>query len=40
MSKAPPWAHVKLRVTEGDMPEFGDELRFNTCRRYQVILGY
>jgi len=34
---APPWAQVKLRVCWGDVPEVGDELRFKTGRRYQVI---
>lgn len=34
---SPPWSQVKLRCCWGDVPEVGDELRFNTGRRYQVI---
>lgn len=34
---APPYADVKLRVTRGDIPEFGTELVTPTGRRYQVI---
>lgn len=37
MRCAPPWSQVKLRVTHGDLPEIGDELRFRSGRRYQVI---
>jgi hypothetical protein len=33
----PAWSQVKLRCCWGDVPEPGDELRFNTGRRYQVI---
>jgi hypothetical protein len=28
---------VKLRVSHGDVPEFGDVLEMRTGRRYQVI---
>lgn len=34
---APPWAQVKLRVSFGDVPDFGDILQMRTGRRYQVI---
>lgn len=34
---APPWANVKLRVTHGEVPPVGAELRMATGRRYQVI---
>lgn len=35
---APPWAQVKLRVTDGPIPDVGVELRMvTTGRRYQVI---
>lgn len=34
---APPWAQVKLRVSHGDIPPVGAELRMKTGRRYQVI---
>lgn len=34
---APPWAQVKLRVSHGDVPEFGAVLEMRTGRRYQVI---
>lgn len=38
MSKSPPWAQVKLRVSFGPIPEAGDELRIvSTGRRYQVL---
>lgn len=37
MSK-PAWSQVKLRVSFGEIPEFGDELCVvSTGRRYQVI---
>ncbi len=34
---SPAWSQVKLRCMWGDVPEPGDELRFRTGRRYQVI---
>lgn len=34
---SPPWSQVKLRVSWGEIPDVGDELRFRTGRRYQVI---
>lgn len=34
---APPWADVKLRVSHGDIPEPGTELKTPTGRRYQVL---
>lgn len=33
----PAWGHVKLRVSHGDVPEFGDILVLRSGRRYQVI---
>jgi hypothetical protein len=34
---APPWAMVNLRVSCGDVPPVGTELRMRSGRRYQVI---
>lgn len=34
---APPWANVQLRVTHGEVPPVGAELRMSSGRRYQVI---
>lgn len=34
---APPWANVELRVSHGEVPPVGAELRMTTGRRYQVI---
>jgi hypothetical protein len=34
---APAWAHVKLRVSSGEVPAFSDILVMPTGRRYQVI---
>lgn len=33
----PAWSQVKLRCLWGDVPEVGDELRFESGRRYQVL---
>lgn len=33
----PAWAHVKLRVSFGEVPEFSDILVMSTGRRYQVV---
>ena len=37
MSAAPAWAQVKLRVSHGDVPDFGSVLEMRSGRRYQVI---